>query len=157
MYACYVTKYISCFGICSSLVAETSTGCILGGSALGKRNESAEQTGSRAAEDLLVAIKEGACVDKYTQDQLIIFMALANGQSKVRVGEITLHTKTAIHVAERLTTVNEFLFLPSILCENFTPIFSNQSDALIFNRQQQKFPEIFILGYLEVITLEAFL
>uniref|UniRef100_A0A8C2AUV9 RNA 3'-terminal phosphate cyclase n=1 Tax=Cyprinus carpio TaxID=7962 RepID=A0A8C2AUV9_CYPCA len=35
--------------------------------------------------------------------QLIIFMALANGTSRMRTGPITLHTQTAIHVAEQLT------------------------------------------------------
>jgi RNA 3'-terminal phosphate cyclase (ATP) len=37
------------------------------------------------------------------QDQIIIFMALAEGQSIVRTGPLTLHTKTAIWVAEHLT------------------------------------------------------
>ena len=37
------------------------------------------------------------------QDQLIIFMALAEGTSKVACGPLTLHTRTAIAVAEQLT------------------------------------------------------
>ena len=37
------------------------------------------------------------------QDQIIIFMALAAGQSSVLCGELTLHTRTAIAVAEQLT------------------------------------------------------
>ncbi|RZC42207.1 RNA 3'-terminal phosphate cyclase [Asbolus verrucosus] len=93
----------NCSGVI--LVAETSTGCILGGSALGKRNESAEETGKRAAQELAKAIEEGACVDGHTQDQLIVFMALAQGRSSVKVGEITMHTKTAIFVAEKMTDV----------------------------------------------------
>lgn len=32
-------------------------------------------------------------------------MALANGISRIRTGPVTLHTKTAIHVAEQLTQV----------------------------------------------------
>lgn len=74
---------------------------------MGKRNQQCEETGKIAAEELLSSIKEGACVDKHTQDQIIVLMALANGQSKIRVGEITMHTKTAIFVAEKLTNVNE--------------------------------------------------
>ncbi|KAG8189585.1 hypothetical protein JTE90_023654 [Oedothorax gibbosus] len=35
--------------------------------------------------------------------ELIIFMALAKGKSRVRVGAPTLHTKTAIKVAEMMT------------------------------------------------------
>ena len=37
------------------------------------------------------------------QDQLIIFMALAQGTSRVSCGEPTLHTRTAMTVAEMLT------------------------------------------------------
>lgn len=88
-----------------SLVAETNTGCVLGGSALGKREERAEETGKRAAEELYNAVKEGVCVDKYIQDQIIIFMALAEGRSRIRMGELTLHTQTAIYITEQLINV----------------------------------------------------
>lgn len=37
--------------------------------------------------------------------QLIIFMALAKGRSRIRTGAVTLHTQTAIHIAEQLTQV----------------------------------------------------
>lgn len=37
--------------------------------------------------------------------QLIIFMALAKGTSRIRTGAVTLHTQTAIHIAEQLTQV----------------------------------------------------
>lgn len=45
--------------------------------------------------------------------QLIIFMALAPGQSQIRSGPLTLHTETAIYVAEQMTGVsfNIFYFL----------------------------------------------
>jgi len=33
-------------------------------------------------------------------------MALAQGKSRVKCGEITLHTKTAIAIAEQLTKVS---------------------------------------------------
>jgi RNA 3'-terminal phosphate cyclase (ATP) len=36
------------------------------------------------------------------QDQLIIFMALAQGHSSMLCGELTLHTRTAISIAEQL-------------------------------------------------------
>ena len=37
--------------------------------------------------------------------QLIVLMALASGKSVVRTGAVTLHTRTAIHVAEIMTQV----------------------------------------------------
>jgi len=48
-------------------------------------------------------IDQGVCLDEYAQDQVIIFMALAKGCSKVLTGPLTLHTQTAIHVVEHLT------------------------------------------------------
>lgn len=39
-----------------------------------------------------------------TQDQLIVFMALASGRSRVRtIKPLTLHTTTAIHIAQLMT------------------------------------------------------
>ena len=34
---------------------------------------------------------------------MIIFMALAGGESSLVTGPLTLHTETAIHIAERMT------------------------------------------------------
>jgi len=85
------------------LIATTSTGCILGGSALGSNKHSPAHTGRQAAEQLLEAVECGGCVDKFIQDQMIIFMALADGESSLVTGPLTLHTETAIHIAERMT------------------------------------------------------
>jgi RNA 3'-terminal phosphate cyclase (ATP) len=45
-----------------------------------------------------------AAVDDHLMDQLVIFMALAEGRSEIVGREPTLHTRTAIAVAEILTT-----------------------------------------------------
>ncbi|XP_012886891.1 PREDICTED: RNA 3'-terminal phosphate cyclase isoform X2 [Dipodomys ordii] len=84
------------------IVAETSTGCLFAGSALGKRGVNADKVGIEAAEVLLANLRHGGTVDEYLQDQLIIFMALANGISRIKTGPVTLHTQTAIHFAEQL-------------------------------------------------------
>lgn len=85
------------------IIAESSTGCIFAGSYLGKRGVPADKVGNEAAEMLLRNIRHDGCVDEFLQDQLIIFMALAKGTSKIRTGPVTLHTQTAIHVAQQLT------------------------------------------------------
>jgi len=85
------------------VVVETSTGCLFGGSALGERGKPAEDVAQEAVAELIQDLKTGACVDQYLQDQLIIFMALANGKSKIKTGPLTLHTTTAIHFAELLS------------------------------------------------------
>lgn len=86
-----------------SVVAETSSGCFLGSGRIGSRGKSGLDLGREAAKDIVEAIKLRACADLYLQDQLIIFMALASGVSRIRSGPLTLHTETAIHVAELLT------------------------------------------------------
>ena len=85
------------------LVARTSTGCVLGGSAVGSSKVSSEQTGRAAADSLLESVECGGCVDKFIQDQMIIFMALAEGESRLVTGPLTLHTETAIHIASVMT------------------------------------------------------
>ncbi|XP_019711383.1 RNA 3'-terminal phosphate cyclase [Hippocampus comes] len=85
------------------IVAESSTGCLFAGSALGKKGAHADRTGTEAAEMLLRNLRHGGCVDEFLQDQLIVFMALAKGTSRIRTGAVTCHTQTAIHVAQRMT------------------------------------------------------
>ncbi|CAK6981286.1 RNA 3'-terminal phosphate cyclase [Scomber scombrus] len=85
------------------ILAESSTGCLYAGSALGKKGVYADKIGIEAAEMLLKNIRHNGCVDEFLQDQLIIFMALAKGTSRIRTGPVTLHTQTAIHMAEQLT------------------------------------------------------
>uniref|UniRef100_A0A5S6QYV5 RNA 3'-terminal phosphate cyclase n=1 Tax=Trichuris muris TaxID=70415 RepID=A0A5S6QYV5_TRIMR len=88
------------------LFARTSSGCIIGADKILKAGEDAMTVGSTVAESLQAQTAGGACVDNHLQDQVIIFMALAEGASVVRTGEITLHTKTAIYVAEIMLKVN---------------------------------------------------
>ncbi|XP_069593509.1 RNA 3'-terminal phosphate cyclase isoform X1 [Ranitomeya imitator] len=85
------------------IVAETSTGCLFAGSSLGRKGVPSDRVGAEAAEILLRNLRHGGCVDEYLQDQLIIFMALADGVSRIKTGPLTLHTQTAIHFVELLT------------------------------------------------------
>ncbi|PAA92208.1 hypothetical protein BOX15_Mlig018990g3 [Macrostomum lignano] len=88
-----------------SLTAHSSTGCLLGANAIGRRGVPAHDVAAEAVNQLLADVKRGVCIDVHTQDQLVIFMALAEGESAIRVGPLTLHTRTAVHVAEMLTGV----------------------------------------------------
>ncbi|KAF8502448.1 RNA 3'-terminal phosphate cyclase [Gautieria morchelliformis] len=85
------------------LWAETDGSCIIGGGAIGSKGTDAGKTGDDAAEELARNLKHGGCVDDYLQDQIIIFMALAKGKSTVATGPLTMHTKTAVWLAEKLS------------------------------------------------------
>jgi len=103
-----VTQYFDskeAFGNGSAIFikAQTTTGCVLGSSALGSPKISPEKSGQKAAQSLFEYIEQGVCLDEYAQDQVIIFMALAKGCSKFLTGPLTLHTQTAIYVVEQFT------------------------------------------------------
>ena len=56
-----------------------------------------------AASKLITELRTGAQVDKHTADHLILPASLADGETVFRTSEITLHTLTAIKVAETFT------------------------------------------------------
>ncbi|KAL0577903.1 hypothetical protein V5O48_004098 [Marasmius crinis-equi] len=87
------------------LWAELDGGGILGASAVGRKGVHASKVGKEAAEGLIRQLDAGGCVDEWLQDQLIILMALAEGDSEILCGRggLTLHTQTAIWVMEQLT------------------------------------------------------
>lgn len=86
------------------ITATTSNGCVLGGSAIGSPKVMPQKTGCDAAEDLCKSLLHPfATVDSYMCDQLIIYMALSSGTSRIVTGPLSLHTKTGIYVAEKLT------------------------------------------------------
>ncbi|CAI2733995.1 unnamed protein product [Schistosoma spindalis] len=87
-------------------VIHTSTDCRLAVSGIiNPRDHHYRQMVSEACQSLYNYSKIGICCDDYMQDQLIMLMALAKGNSQIRCGPLTLHTKTAIYVAEHLLGV----------------------------------------------------
>ena len=95
---------------------------VLAASADGTAKINPAETGARAARELLGQLNFGfAACDQYAQDQLIIFMALASGQSQIQTGPLTLHTRTAIYITELLTSarfkVSEYQEYSLIECQ----------------------------------------
>ncbi|GAX15704.1 RNA 3'-terminal phosphate cyclase [Fistulifera solaris] len=90
-------------GLGLMITAETTTGCFFGGSALCAPKNDARSVARGAAQELIASLEGGACVDLWLQDQLILYMALADGVSEIITGPLTQHTRTAIWVAESLT------------------------------------------------------
>jgi RNA 3'-terminal phosphate cyclase (ATP) len=75
---------------------------LLGASSLGERGIPAEKVGYDAAKNLYEEISSFAAVDEHLADQLIIFMGLAKGSSRVLASSISSHTSTNISVVEQM-------------------------------------------------------
>ncbi|MEM2137422.1 MAG: RNA 3'-terminal phosphate cyclase, partial [Candidatus Methanomethylicia archaeon] len=88
------------------LWAETTTGCIMGANSLGEIGKPAERVGEEAAKQLINEIHGKGTVDMYAADQLIIYMILAEGESIIKVSQISMHVLTCIELGKR--------FLPNI-------------------------------------------
>jgi len=89
---------------------------------LKKSDTNPQKSGRKAAEEIKQVLDAGVCVDQWAQDQLIIYMALAHGRSRLLTGALTLHTRTAISIAEQLTAAK---FTVTSIGENQTLIECN--------------------------------
>jgi len=69
-----------------------------------KKSENPSKFGSAVAREIKKTMDLGVPVDQWMQDQLIIYMTLAKGCSRLLTGPLTLHTRTAISIAEQLTS-----------------------------------------------------
>jgi RNA 3'-terminal phosphate cyclase (ATP) len=88
-------------GTSITLWAETENS-ILGADNIGKRGIMAEDIGREAAEELMRSIQSKAALDKYMSDQILPFLALAQGKSSITVEEITQHCISNISVCEKI-------------------------------------------------------
>lgn len=87
---------------CGLIVAfETSQGCRFGGDSMGRKGTMAEVVGEEAVRHAWAAFERGGCCDEHLEDQLVVYMALARGTSRLRLGlQPSLHFQTAIWLAE---------------------------------------------------------
>ncbi|MFC1507142.1 RNA 3'-terminal phosphate cyclase [Thermoproteota archaeon] len=84
------------------LFSSLSSGGILGSDALGKLGKPAEKVGEEAASQMLHSLEQSAPIDRFLSDQLIIYAALADDKSEIKVTELTLHTLTCIELCKQL-------------------------------------------------------
>jgi len=75
---------------------------IVGSDNIGRRGVRAEDVGREAAQELINSIQSNTALDKHMADQIIPFLALAEGKSVIKVEEITQHCITNIYVCEQL-------------------------------------------------------
>lgn len=94
-------KYVNSLspGVGLSLWAYSDTGAIISsGTILGERHITSEKLGKLAVNELSKYIKNKVPVDNYLSDQLIPIMGFIKKPSKIRVFEITSHTKTNLEL-----------------------------------------------------------
>ncbi|MFX0104004.1 MAG: RNA 3'-terminal phosphate cyclase [Candidatus Hodarchaeota archaeon] len=94
-------KYVNSLspGVGLSLWACSDTGAIISsGTLLGERNITSENLGKLAVNELLKYIKKDIPVDNYLSDQLIPFMGFIKETSRIKVLELTSHTKTNLEL-----------------------------------------------------------
>lgn len=84
------------------LWAKSSLGAIIGADSLGERGKKAEYVGDEAAQQLISQLQRNKPVDKHLSDQLIVWMALADGVSRIECTELTLHATTSMELCETI-------------------------------------------------------
>lgn len=72
---------------------------------LGERGKPAEKVAREAADEFSAWWKSGAALDKHLADQIILPMALADGESVFTTNEITQHLLTNIHTIQQFLPV----------------------------------------------------
>jgi len=88
----------------SSIVlwAETDTGVILGGDAIGEVGKPSEKVGREAAENLLKELETRPTMDIHLSNMLIPYIGLAEGNSIYTCRELSEHLETNRWLTERL-------------------------------------------------------
>ena len=77
-------------------------GSVLGANSLGERGKPAEKVGREAALQLREEIESEASLDVHMADQIIPFLAVAEGISHFTVRKITKHLETNIYIVEKI-------------------------------------------------------
>ncbi|HSH13160.1 MAG TPA: RNA 3'-terminal phosphate cyclase, partial [Desulfurivibrionaceae bacterium] len=78
---------------------------LAGFSALGKRGKPAEQVAEELCRDWLNFESSGSALDKHLADQLLLYLALAGGESFFTTEEITSHLETNLALIESFLPV----------------------------------------------------
>jgi len=78
---------------------------VAGFSALGERGKRAEKVADEACDELREFIGKDAAIEPYLSDQLVLLMALAEGNSAFTTSKITKHLTTNIWLVEKFLPV----------------------------------------------------
>lgn len=84
-----------------SLAVARCRGGIAGFSALGERGKPAEKVALEACEALLRFLRSGAALDEHLADQVLLYAALADGETRFTTPSLTQHLLTNVWVIEQ--------------------------------------------------------
>ena len=87
---------------CGIILLAECERAMLAADALGEIRKSAEKVGEEAAQRLVEEIESGAAVDGHLADQLAVWAALAQGESRYLASRATAHLKSAAAVTEEM-------------------------------------------------------
>jgi RNA 3'-terminal phosphate cyclase (ATP) len=87
-------------GAALAVFADLTGGTRMGADRAGALHRSAESIGMYAAQHLLKDLQTGAVVDRHAADQLIPYAALASGESRFRIPEVTEHVLASAWLAQ---------------------------------------------------------
>jgi RNA 3'-terminal phosphate cyclase (ATP) len=87
-------------GAALTVFADRQGAVRLGADRAGTPRRRAESVGRRAAQQLLAEVEGDACIDRFAADQVVAFAALAEGESRLRIGQVTDHLTTSLWLAE---------------------------------------------------------
>jgi RNA 3'-terminal phosphate cyclase (ATP) len=82
--------------------ATTTAGCRLGADGAGAPGRRSEWIGRRVAEDLLADLSTGATTDRHAADMLVLWAALADGESRWLAPGATGHLTTNLWLVSEL-------------------------------------------------------
>lgn len=84
------------------ICAVTDKGCIIGSDMAGRLGRTSEEIGKRVASNLLQDLDSGATVDRFTADQLILYAALADGESEYIIPGMSDHVDSNLWLAQKI-------------------------------------------------------
>jgi RNA 3'-terminal phosphate cyclase (ATP) len=82
--------------------ADTTTGCILGADQAGKPGRRSEAIAEFVVSTLREDLATGATVDRHLADQLVLFAALADGETRYRIPMMTDHVESNLWIVETM-------------------------------------------------------
>jgi RNA 3'-phosphate cyclase len=86
--------------------AETGSGALLGGDAIGELRKSSEEVGREAGMNLLKELDSKATADIHLADMIVPYLGLAGGESVYSVRRMTEHLDTNIWLTEKILGTN---------------------------------------------------